>query len=291
MKPALRAKLQALGVGLAPSMLQGTTALMAAIAAPPDPAVRITRDHQYGPDPRNRLDVFARGGVARATVLVFVHGGGFVMGDKTTPGSPFYDNFGLWAARQDCIGVTLTYRLAPTHRWPCGPADIAAAMAWLRANIGAHGGDPQSIILMGQSAGGAHVAAYVALPRFHADGSPGIAGAVMMSGIYDAVSHPASQFSNAYYGEGAELRAEARCIDGLVESRLPLLFTVSELDPPDFHDQAARLARAWHERRASCPPLEYLAGHNHLTPAQSLGSTEEQMAQRLSDFIAVVTRA
>lgn len=290
MKPQMRAKLQALGPELAPAMLQGTTALMAAIAAPRDPSVEVTRDHQYGPDARNRLDVFRRGAPAQAPVLAYVHGGGFVMGDKSNPASPFYDNVGQWAAQQGWVGVTLTYRLAPAARWPSGPEDMALAVRWLRANIAGYGGDPQCIILVGQSAGGAHVAAYVALDRFHPDGSAGVAGAVMVSGILDAGVQPPNQFNNAYFGEGGALREEARTIDALVASGLPLLFTVSEFDPRDFQDQAAQLARAWHAGKGCYPPLEYLAGHNHLTPAQTLGSDEDQFAQRLADFVAVVRR-
>ncbi len=45
---------------------------------------------------------------------------------------------------------------------------------------------------------------------------------------------------------------------------MPLLFTVSEFDPRDFHDQAAKLTQAWHQRKGSYPPLDFLAGHNHL---------------------------
>lgn len=289
MKPQIRTKLLALGPDLAPPMLQGTTALMAGLAAPRDQAVQVIRDQQYGPDQRNRLDVFRHGSPANAPVLVYVHGGGYVMGDKTTPGSPFYDNVGQWAAQQGWIGVTLTYRLAPASRWPSGPEDMGLAVRWLRTHIAQHGGDPAKIILMGQSAGAAHVASYIAHERFHAAAAGGIAAAVMISGIYDSVTQPPSQFSDAYFGEGSELRAQARSIDGLLATPVPLLFTVSELDPRDFQDQAAQLARAWHERKGRHAPLEYLAGHNHLTPAQSLGSAEEQLAHRLKDFVAVIS--
>jgi hypothetical protein len=47
-----------------------------------------------------------------------------------------------------------------------------------------------------------------------------------------------------------------------------------------------QLARAWHERKGCYPPLEYLAGHNHLTPAQALGSGDDQLAGRLQDFVS-----
>jgi triacylglycerol lipase len=266
-------------------MLQGTTAVMASIAAPADPSIAIFRDLQYGPDARNRLDVFRSVTPASAPVLVYVHGGGFVMGDKTREGSPFYDNFGQWAAQQGWLGVTLTYRLAPQHRWPSGPEDMARAVSWLRAHVAGYGGDPDQIILVGQSAGATHVASYIGLPRFHAGGPAGISGAVLISGIYDSLAQPPDPFNSAYFGEGPEARREAQSIDGLLATSVPLLFTISENDPRDFHDQAAQLAHAWHQKKGRCPPLEYLRGHNHLSPAQSLGSAEDQLAGCIADFV------
>ena len=103
----------------------------------------------------------------RAPVLVFVHGGGFVMGDKGAPDAPFYNNVGLWAARSGCIGVTMTYRLAPAAPWPAGSEDVGAAVQFLHEAVERWGGDPKSIFLMGQSAGAVHVAGYVAEPRLH----------------------------------------------------------------------------------------------------------------------------
>src|SRR6185369_12294199 len=222
-----------------------------------------------------------------APVLVYVHGGGFVMGDKTSATSPFYDNVSQWAAQQGWVGVTMTYRLAPQHRWPSGPEDMALAVRWLRENIAAYGGNPDALFLMGQSAGGAHVAAYVAQSKFHHGGEVGLAGALMISGIYDATAQPPNQFSNAYYGEGPTLREQARHIDGLLASELPLLFSVSEFDPGDFQDQAMQVAQAWHQRKKRYAPLQYLAGHNHLSPAQSVGSAEEQFTRCIADFVAV----
>lgn len=286
MNPAMRTKLMALGVDIAPAMIQGTVALMAACAAPRDAKVAVTRDHQYGPDARNRLDIFRSGTPRRAPVLVYIHGGGFVMGDKTSPGSPFYDNVGQWAAQQGCIGVTLTYRLAPQHRWPAGPQDLALAVGWLRANIGTMGGDPDRIFLMGQSAGAAHVAAYVAHTQFHARGSAGIAGALLVSGILDPSTQVPNQYLTAYYGEDRAVLAQANSLPGLLASRVPLLFSVSELDPADFQAQAAQLSREWFEAKGRVAPLEYLAGHNHLTPAQAIGSPHDDLGPRIALFIA-----
>ena len=89
----------------------------------PAPASRIARDIRYGPAERNRLDIFTAepaGGAAKP-VLMFVHGGGFVRGDKQVPGTPFHDNIGAWAARHGLVGVTMTYRLAPRRALAGGP--------------------------------------------------------------------------------------------------------------------------------------------------------------------------
>ncbi|MFO1504016.1 MAG: alpha/beta hydrolase [Steroidobacteraceae bacterium] len=289
MTPETRAKLLALGTELTPTLLQTTTKLIASLSAPRDPDVTITRDHQYGPDARNRLDIHRKGNPDAAPVLVYVHGGGFVMGDKTSPGSPFFDNIGQWAAQRGYVGVTLTYRLAPANRWPCGPEDMALAVSWLRANIAQHGGDPRKIFLLGQSAGATHVAAYTAHSRFHGTDGPGIAGALMTSGIYDPTTQTPNQFSLAYYGDSPATLVEARCTQGLLSTKVPLMFTVSEMDPKDFQDQAAQIAALWHAAKGTYPPMEYMAGHNHLSPAQCIGSSEDDLGPRIAKFIEVTS--
>src|SRR5204862_7367374 len=117
-----------------------------------------TRDVHYGPAERNLLDVFAADAAGGGRpVLVFVHGGGYIMGDRrTAPGSPWYDNIMLWAARSGFVGVNMTYRLAPRYAWPAAQQDIAAALIWIRQNIGAQGGDPARVVLMGHSSGATH---------------------------------------------------------------------------------------------------------------------------------------
>jgi len=290
MTPDLREKLESLGRDLAPAMLGGTNALFAGMNAGIDPATKVTRDVPYGPDERNRLDLFVRDGTANAPVFVFVHGGGFVMGDKHTEGSPFYSNVGDFAARQGWVGVTMTYRLAPAHKFPAGADDLARVVQWLRDNVAQHGGDPERIVLSGQSAGAAHVAGYVAHRQHHVAERGGIAGAVLMSGIYDTLNTTPNDFHRAYYGEERAMWGPASMQAGLINSEIPLLFTVSELDPRDFQVAAARLAGAWGTARGEFPRLHYLAGHNHLSPTVSLGSPETELEALIADFVRQVTR-
>ncbi len=285
----LRAKLETFGRDLSPAMMGGTQALFAGMNAGLDPQTRVTRDLAYGPDERHRLDLFARAGAAGAPVFVFVHGGGFVMGDKHTEGSPFYSNIGDFAARQGWIGVTLTYRLAPAHKFPSGAEDMALAVGWLRENVAGHGGDPARIVLAGQSAGAAHVASYVAHRQHHVAEAGGIAGAVMMSGIYDTLNTTPNDFHRAYYGEERAMWGPASMQAGLINADIPQLFTVSEFDPMDFQVAAARLADAWGAAKAEFPRLHYLEGHNHLSPALSFGSEEREVEELVAGFVSRTT--
>ena len=280
MTPEIRKQLKAFGTELTPDMMGGTQGIYRALQPGLPAGAKVTRDHQYGPDARNRLDIFTRDGLSGAPVLVFVHGGGFVMGDKTTEGSPFYDNIGGFAVGSGFVGVTMTYRLAPAHTWPAGGEDVASAVAWLRENIARHGGDPARIFVMGQSAGAVHVAEAVA--RF----SPDIAGALLVSGIYDVASAPPNQFQQAYYGADAAQYPARSTLDGLMQTAVPLLLAVSEFDPPEFQAQAAALTGAFMAAHQRFPRLHWLGGHNHLSPVLEIGTAGSDLERHITDFIA-----
>jgi triacylglycerol lipase len=252
-------------------------------------ATQIQRDFAYGPDERHRLDLFRQGKTDKAPVLVFVHGGGFVMGDKRSAGTPFYDNIGDFAARSGMVGVTITYRLAPANQWPAGPEDLSRLIAWLRENIADHGGDPERIFLIGQSAGAVHVAGYVAHKRFHQPDGPAIAGALMISCIFDVATSHVNQFHQAYYGTDESAYAACSTTQGLIESDVPWLCSVSEFDAIDFHKQAAAFVAAYTAVHARYPRMLYLAGHNHLSPVLSIGSPDSQLEREIIDFIVAVS--
>jgi len=282
----------ALGSEIRPDILAACEQLYAPLHAAAIPAgISVVRDAVYGGGERNRLDVFTPAGAADRPVLLFVHGGGFVMGDKNLPGSPYYDNVGVWAARNGFVGVTMTYGLAPAARYPSGAVDIASALTWLHAHVGAQGGDPRTIVVIGQSAGAIHAATYAARADLWPDARIGIAGMILLSGVYDF--DPEGQPPNvlAYFGDPAAAVA-ASPLAGLVAAGVPLLPAVAEWDPPLFHAQAMALVRALYARDGRMPHVAYLAGHNHLTEILHLnaaGTDDAILAGHITEFLRQIT--
>ena len=92
-----------------------------------------------------------------APVMVFVHGGGFRVGDKASSKDldpkPEYFN-----SKLGYVLVSVNYRLLPEGKYPTNAQDIAKALAWVHNNIAKFNGDPNQIFLMGHSAGAALVA-------------------------------------------------------------------------------------------------------------------------------------
>ena len=110
----------------------------------PYQGVKIERDVKYGPADRNLLDVFMPEPALSSPrpVLIFVHGGAFVGGNKrTAPDSPFYDNIMLWAAKNGFVGVNVTYRLAPQAPWPAGAEESRGSIGSSLLGFGDFGAD------------------------------------------------------------------------------------------------------------------------------------------------------
>jgi triacylglycerol lipase len=248
-------------------------------------APKIARDLRYGDDERHRLDVHTSAEQGRVPVFVFVHGGGFIGGDKHVPGSPAYDYLGAWAVRNGWAGVTITYRLAPAHAWPSGAQDVAAAVAWIRDNIADYGGDPDRIVVAGNSAGAVHVASYV---TGQGGGSlDGVRGAALLSGFYRVPLDERGDLERTYYGDTQA--EDTDTLDGLIGAQIPLLFSVAERDPLFFQTQAARLVAAWFIAHRSTPNLVWVAGHNHISGIGSVGVDDAALGAPLARFVSRVT--
>ena len=144
-----------------------------------------TADLVYGPDARQKLDVYVPEGTApaRRSVVVFIHGGSWESGSKEQ-----YRFVGSALAEKGYISVLPNYRLNPDVRFPVFVEDAARAVAWTLKNIDRFGGDPTRVYVMGHSAG-AHIAMLLTLDR-HYLAAAGVSadqlrGAIGLSGPYD----------------------------------------------------------------------------------------------------------
>lgn len=125
---------------------------------PPPPGTVLEADLAYGRWPAQRLDVYRPAKAQRAPLLVVVHGGAWVTGDKQQP-QVVGHKLAHWGPK-GWIVVALNYRRLP---W-AGPreqaADVARALAFVQRECAGWGGDPARIVVLGHSTG-AHLAALV----------------------------------------------------------------------------------------------------------------------------------
>lgn len=148
---------------------------------------RVRRDVAYGPGVA--LDVYAcdATGAAPRPVFVYVHGGGWVIGNKRQQGRLTVHE--LAAAGWVC--VTINYRLSPRATFPDHLVDVKRALRWVKAHIAEVGGDPSFVVIGGGSAG-AHLASLAALTAGRPEYQPGfeeedlaVQGCVAYYGVYD----------------------------------------------------------------------------------------------------------
>lgn len=148
--------------------------------AVPEP-VAATEDRAIpGPAGPLPVRVFTPPGRGPHPVVVFLHGGGWVIGDPDT-----HDDQGrALCARGGAVVVSVDYRLAPEDPFPAALDDAGAATAWVAAHAGELGADPARLAVAGDSAG-ANLAAAVCLAARDAGGPP-IAAQVLVYPVVDA---------------------------------------------------------------------------------------------------------
>ena len=280
----VRQQIAALGRELGPAMMQGMQQAFdkeqrALVQRQPATA----KDVPYGEHERQVLDIYG-GEPHTATskpVFVFVHGGGFLKGDKGDDERWYNACVGRMAAEQGWLGVVINYRLAPEFVWPTGGEDLGLVVQWLKNNVAAHGGDADKIVLCGTSAGACHVATYLQL---HADKSD-VRGAVLLSGLYGAT--PLDERDTQYYGEPA-LYSERMPLPALTASPVPLMVVCSEFDPPRFQQEYLGLLQFRLEANQQLDQSMVLSGHNHYSVAGHLGTSDTRLRDEIAVFVSKV---
>lgn len=252
--------------------------------------LEVVRDQAYGAHPRQQMDIyFPQSPGSNRPVLLFLHGGGFIRGDKADRA-----NVGWWGARQGFVTVLANYRLAPDVRWPAGAEDVVAACQQMRMLCSRFGADPQGIVLAGESAGAAHVAATVLIRAFQPHDWK-IAGAFLLSGPYDArLEHMARDAlgiptpdprNDAYFGTAQPDWAAVSVIERIDATPFPIVVGMTERDLPQMQVQAGALFSRLVTQHGFQPRFLVLPEHNHFSAAAALGTEDESLAKPLAEFV------
>ena len=129
------------------------------------------------------------------------------------------------------------------------------------------------------------MAAYLAGQGLPEQRAPGIAGAVMVSGIFDIAAAGTSEMHVAYFGPDSSVWPARSTLDGLASAPVPCLFSISELDPPMFQQQTAAAVAAIVKAQGRWPAFVWLRGHNHLSSVLQLGADIDNLGPELRRFI------
>ncbi|MEU2033671.1 alpha/beta hydrolase [Nocardia amamiensis] len=162
---------------------------------------------QWIPGPPGAPEVRVRiyrpaGATAPAPVVVFCHGGGFVICSLDS-----HDRFcRVMANGTDAIVVSVDYRQAPEHQYPAAAEDAYAALRWVADHAASLGGDPACLVVAGDSAGGNLAAVMALMARDR--GGPRIARQLLLYPMLDPACATESYRENAegYFTTAAHLR-------------------------------------------------------------------------------------
>jgi triacylglycerol lipase len=245
----------------------------------------------YGPHAQQKLDLFVpeQGFSEPGPVLVYLHGGELSRGDKIAAGSDglIYSNVGKFMARLGGVGINANYRLLPDAKWPSGAEDVRLLLTWIQKNIAPYGGNPKAVLVLSDSVGATHLATYL----FHeseqlADG-PGIAGAVLGSGVFDATAD--TDDARAYFGRNTA-HLPLNLVDSYQGKAVPILLWSTQYDVANIETGVGAMYAKLCRKYQDCPMFVQLPGHNSASPAMSIDSADRSVVNSLVAFYHTAVR-
>ena len=243
----------------------------------------LVRDVQYGRSLQERLDVYRpkRGGRS-VPVIVFLYGGRWQSGSKEE-----YRLLGDALTGEGVVAVVPDYHRYPEVRFPIWVEDAARAVRWVKDSIGAFGGDPAQIFVMGHSSG-AHTATLLALDDhyFQDAGVPpsAVRGFISLAGpVATTWTDPDVQ---ALMGP-REMWPRTYPLELVTGSAPPLLLLHGVRDRLVSSANSIRLA-ARIRARGGCAPVILYRGLDHIGIILALALPRFNIAPVLRDVMAFV---
>ncbi|MEH2482306.1 acetyl esterase/lipase [Nitrobacteraceae bacterium AZCC 2146] len=294
--PEIPAELRALMAEVGPRWkddIGGNVGLMikhfsAVLKSAPEGGAAVHNNIKYGAHERQAIDVFVPQGAATPTpVVLFVHGGAFVTGDRNRT-DQIYSNVLQYFARYGIAGANVGYRLANDATYPEATLDIATAARWVRDHASEFGMDPARMFLMAHSAGAAHAGSLAYDDRFRSVGAPELAGMIVVSGRVRADNLPENPNAakvEAYYGTDSSKFDEYSPVTHINSRSIPTFVAWAEFENPLVDVYCAELAYRLAVAKRKSPPMLWLRGHNHTSSIAHINTADEALGRAIVNFV------
>ena len=303
--PDIATKLIAIGRGVC---VPETAELYAPLQPkPPYEGVMFTRDVSFGPDAKNVLDVAEpeQGGGSRP-VLIYLSGGAGNKQQGGPNGQAFYDNIMVWAVKNGMVGVNMQRRSGES--WDDPAKDVSLVVQWVNKNIAQHKGNPNRVFAWSQSAGNIPLSTYVAHSEFWGSEGIGLKGVIFMSPpAFDILPVTPPPVQGAAFapcgspnggppaapatgggpggrgfgpGRGAPPDPATQLarsnLPGLTGSKIPLMISVAELDPPNIIAFAETLRDEMKKANRNVTYAVY-KDHSHISEVMSPDTADKSV--------------
>jgi triacylglycerol lipase len=224
---------------------------------------------RYGSAPEQSFELYRpeQGFSEPGPVFVFLHGNGLGTSAPVAPGSDglIYRHLGKLGAMAGGIGVLVNYRDE------AGAEDLRLVIDWIVANIAPYGGDPGTIVVVGNGEGATTTAAYLFNEDWQTAAGPQVAAAILASGRFDALAPEIGRLVANYAGE-----------------RVPLALWTAEYDTAEVTADMADLEATLCRKYGDCPWAETLPGHNAVSHVMSLGTADTSVLNAFIRFYHTV---
>jgi arylformamidase len=295
-----------LGTFLAVLFLALTSALaQSQTSASASAKLSVKRDNPYAEpaDSLQKVDIYAPEGAKNLPVVFWIHGGGWVTGDRTNvqvKPQAFVD--------KGFVFVSTGYRLLTNVEMGTIFRDVAKSVRWVHEHIGAHGGDPKRILVMGHSAG-AQLAALICIDDRYLK-TEGLSlniikGCVPLDGdTYDVPAiietvetrqrvHglPMPQFGHRIkFGNDPAKHRDYSAVTHVAKGKgIPPFLILHVADHPDVRAQAERLEAVLND--TGIPARRFAAREtDHSKLNENLGLPDDPPTKALFEFVAEILK-
>ncbi|KAJ6031220.1 alpha/beta-hydrolase [Penicillium herquei] len=270
------------------------------------------RTEAYGRHPRQKLDVYTSKDSSRnAPVLIFLYGGGFVRGDKilaVMPEGLVYHNVGTFFAQKGITTIIPDYRRVNSSTggedalYPSGAEDLSLVLEWVDKM---EPDTKKDIYIMGQSAGGMHLASFLLAPEYrqHRESlllgtrSIHLRGAIFLSVPFHFPTSILGSWDRLVEYYGTDNEAQENCPFGLLKkvteakSQGISIFTPKVMIITAEHDSVdcvlmpgQDFVELWNQTFEPAKTL-HLLGHNHFTATLALMSENSAGEEWTGDLL------